>query len=210
MRNFDNGAEYEADLNQFGIELLCPTRRGEALRAGRTVAGARARVGQRVLTLTAAIWHNDAIGAPPWRPCCISGLFQGARALRSIRDSHPDVHVMKRPATAFVLAVVSLILCPILVFIEFTALFGAGMIAYEPANPVWIKALAFVFVVLVGLLALALPVVVIRLGRRARAASRSAGADGSGLATAAVVIGVIVTVGVLAVQAFIAAATASR
>ena len=175
---------------------------------GRTVAGARARVGQRVLALTAAIWHNDAIGAPPWRPCRISGLCQGAHALRSCHDSHPDVHVMKRPATAFVLAVVSLILCPILVFIEFTALFGAGMIAYEPANPVWIKALAFVFVGLVGLLALALPVVVIRLGRRARAASRSTGTDGSGLATAAVVIGVIVTVGVLAVQVLTAASMA--
>lgn len=124
------------------------------------------------------------------------------------RDCHPYVHVMKRPATAFVLAVVSLIVCPILIFIEFTALVGAGMIAYEPANPVWIKALVFVFVGLVGLLALALPVVVIRLGRRARAASRSTGTDGSGLATAAVVIGVIVTVGVLAFQVLTAASMA--
>ena len=160
------------------------------------------------MALTAAIWHNDAIGAPTGRPCRISGQCQGAHALRSFRDSHPDVHIMKRPAAAFVLGVVSLILCPILVFIEFTALFGAGMIAYEPANPVWIKALAFVFVVLVGLLALALPVVVIRLGRRARAASRSTGEDASGLATAAVVIGVIVTVGVLAVQVLTAASMA--
>jgi hypothetical protein len=41
LRNLDNGDEYEADLNQIGIELLRPTRRGEALRGGRTVAGAR-------------------------------------------------------------------------------------------------------------------------------------------------------------------------
>jgi hypothetical protein len=68
LRNFDNGAEYEADLNQIGIELLRPTRRGEALRAGRSVAGACARGGQRVLALTAAIWCNDAVGAPPMRP----------------------------------------------------------------------------------------------------------------------------------------------
>ena len=97
MRNLDHGAEFDADLNQIGIELLRPTRRADALRAGervfkrlrqcvesifdtfkgqlnleqhggRTVASARARVGQRVLALTAAIWHNDAIGAPPLRP----------------------------------------------------------------------------------------------------------------------------------------------
>lgn len=109
---------------------------------------------------------------------------------------------MKRPVTAFVLALVSLILCPILVFIEFTAWFGAAMIAYEPANPVWVKVLSFVFVGLVALLALALPVIAISSGRKARAATRSTGTGGSGLATAAVVIGVIVTVGVLAVQVY--------
>jgi len=27
LRNLDNGAEYVADLNQIGIELLRPTRR---------------------------------------------------------------------------------------------------------------------------------------------------------------------------------------
>ena len=91
-----NGAEFEADLNQIGIELLRPTRKGEALRAGerffkplrqcvesifdtfkgqlnleqdggRTVAGVCTRVGQRVLALTAAIWHNDTIGPPVLR-----------------------------------------------------------------------------------------------------------------------------------------------
>jgi len=128
-----------------------------------------------------------------------------SHALRSCHDSHRGVHVMKWPVTAFVLALVSVILCPILVFIEFTALFGAGMIAYEPANPVWVKVLAFVFVGLVGLLALALPVVVILVGRKARAASSPTGTAGSGLAKAAVVIGVIVAVAVLAVQVFTAA-----
>ena len=91
-----NVAVFEADLNQIGITLLRPTRKGEALRAGerfftplrqcvesifdtfkgqlnleqhggRTIAGVCARVGQRVLALTAAIWHNDAIGAPVLR-----------------------------------------------------------------------------------------------------------------------------------------------
>lgn len=110
------------------------------------------------------------------------------------------MHAMKRPVTAFVLALVSLILCPILLLIEFTAWFGAAMIAYEPANPVWTKVLAYAFVGLVALLSLALPVLAISSGRKARAATRSAGMGGSGLATSAVVIGVIVAVGVLVVQ----------
>ena len=57
---------FEADLNQIGIKLLRPTRRGEALRAG-----------ERVLALTTAIWHHDEIGAPPRRPCRISGYARG-------------------------------------------------------------------------------------------------------------------------------------
>ena len=109
---------------------------------------------------------------------------------------------MKRPGTAFVLGLISLILCPILVFLEFTALFGAAMIAYESANPVWIKVLAFASVAVIALLALALPVLAISLGRRARTASRSTGTGGSGLATAAVVIGVVITIGVVAAQAY--------
>lgn len=32
--------------------------------AGRTIAGVYTRVAQRILALTAAIWHNDALGAP--------------------------------------------------------------------------------------------------------------------------------------------------
>ena len=107
---------------------------------------------------------------------------------------------MKRPATAFVLALVSVILCPILLFIEFTVWFGAAMIAYEDANPVWVKVLAFALVALIALLALALPVLTVIAGRKARAATKAAGTGGSGLATAAVVIGIIVAVGGLAVQ----------
>ena len=91
-----NGASFEADLNQVGINLLRPARKGETPRrgerffkplrqavesifdtfkgqlmleqhGGRTIAGVCARVGQRVLALTAAIWHNDIIGAPVLR-----------------------------------------------------------------------------------------------------------------------------------------------
>jgi uncharacterized protein YqgC (DUF456 family) len=109
---------------------------------------------------------------------------------------------MRRPVTAFVLALVSLVLTPILLIVEFTAWFWAAMIAYESANPVWVKILAYAIVALIALLAFALPLLAIRSGRKARAATKSAGAGGSGLATVGVVIGVIVLVGVLAAQVY--------
>jgi hypothetical protein len=85
------GAVFEAELAGTGIELLRPARKGEPARTGerffkplrqviesindtlkgqldlethggRTVAGVCARVAQRVLALTAAIWHNDNLG----------------------------------------------------------------------------------------------------------------------------------------------------
>ena len=91
-----NGAAFEDDLDQAGITLLRPARKGEKPRGGekffkplrqtvesifdtfkgqltleqhggRTIAGVCARVGQRMLALTAAIWHNDLIGAPVLR-----------------------------------------------------------------------------------------------------------------------------------------------
>ena len=90
-----NGAAFEADLNQIGIDLLRQTRKGEAPRArerflkslrqcvesifdifkgqlnreqhgGLTVAGAKHRVGQRISALTAVIWHNTTIRAPSY------------------------------------------------------------------------------------------------------------------------------------------------
>ncbi len=90
------GKEFEAVLDQAGIELLRKPRKGERPRpgteffkplrqiiesvndtlkgqldleqhGGRTIAGVCARVAQRVLALTAAIWHNDRIGAPVLR-----------------------------------------------------------------------------------------------------------------------------------------------
>ena len=90
------GKEFEAVLDEAGIELLRKPRKGERARpgaeffkplrqviesvndtlkgqldleqhGGRTVAGVCARVAQRVLALTAAIWHNDRIGAPVLR-----------------------------------------------------------------------------------------------------------------------------------------------
>ncbi|WP_327114318.1 IS982 family transposase [Nocardia sp. NBC_01730] len=87
------GAGFESDLADAGLHLLRPARRGEPERpgsalfrplrqtvesinqtlkaqldlerhGGRTPAGVIARILQRILALTAAIWHNDTTGAP--------------------------------------------------------------------------------------------------------------------------------------------------
>jgi hypothetical protein len=87
------GAEFEATLPEGGIQLLRPARKGEPERrgarffkplrqviesinatfksqldlehhGGRTRAGVTVRVWQRILALTAAIWHNDRTGQP--------------------------------------------------------------------------------------------------------------------------------------------------
>jgi hypothetical protein len=86
------GAAFETGLDKAGIELLRPARKGEPPRpgsrffkplrqiiesvnqtlkgqldlerhGGRTPAGVCARIAQRILALTAAIWHNDRLGA---------------------------------------------------------------------------------------------------------------------------------------------------
>jgi Transposase DDE domain len=85
------GKAFEADLDHASIELLRPTRKGEPPRSGerffkplrqiiesvndtlkgqldleshggRTIAGVCTRIAQRILALTAAIWHNDNLG----------------------------------------------------------------------------------------------------------------------------------------------------
>jgi len=87
------GREFEAALDAAGIALLRPARKGEPERPGarffkplrqviesindtlkgqldleqhgaRTITGVVTRVWQRLLALTAAIWHNDQIDAP--------------------------------------------------------------------------------------------------------------------------------------------------
>ncbi|MGW7691233.1 IS982 family transposase [Streptomyces asiaticus] len=90
------GRDFEHQLAGHGIRLLRPTRKGEPERPGaalfkplrqviesvnetfkgqlnleqhhgRTPAGGVARVMQRILTLTTAIWHNDRSGQPVLR-----------------------------------------------------------------------------------------------------------------------------------------------
>ncbi|MFM8599583.1 MAG: hypothetical protein ACKOB8_11375 [Mycobacterium sp.] len=110
---------------------------------------------------------------------------------------------MKRPVTAFVLAVASLILSPVLVFIEITALLFAAMVIYEPTNPPAAKVLSVAFVVVVGLFASAVPVIAIITATKARAASRQTAPQGSGLATAAVVIAGIAGAAAVVSQAYV-------
>jgi hypothetical protein len=86
------GRDFEATLAKTGLHLLRPARKGEPERpgtrffkplrqtiesindtfkgqldleqhGGHTVAGVIVRVWQRILALTAVIWHNDRIGA---------------------------------------------------------------------------------------------------------------------------------------------------
>ncbi|EGQ73244.1 hypothetical protein HMPREF9062_1795 [Actinomyces sp. oral taxon 448 str. F0400] len=90
------GAAFEDQLTQAGIEPIRPARKGESPRPGKrflrllrqiiesvnqtlkgrldleshggcTIAGACSRITQRVLALTAAIWHNYLVGAPTLR-----------------------------------------------------------------------------------------------------------------------------------------------
>src|SRR5579859_4858977 len=90
------GRDFEAALAAAGLRLLRPARKGEPPRpgtqffkplrqviesvndtfkgqldleqhGGHTVQGVTARVLQRILALTAAIWHNDATGQPVMR-----------------------------------------------------------------------------------------------------------------------------------------------
>jgi hypothetical protein len=85
------GKAFEASIDEAGIELLRKARKGEKRRAGerffkplrqviesvnatfktqldierhrgKTIAGVCTRIAQRVLALTAAIWHNDRLG----------------------------------------------------------------------------------------------------------------------------------------------------
>jgi len=90
------GRDFEAALSQAGLHLLRPARQGEPARpgaqffrplrqtiesvndtlkgqldlerhGGHTPAGVISRVLQRILALTAAIWHNDHTGQPVMR-----------------------------------------------------------------------------------------------------------------------------------------------
>lgn len=59
--------------------------------------------------------------------------------------------------TALVLAIVSIFVTPVVLWVQTIALLLADMIVYEPSNPGWVKALAVIVVVVLGVAGLALP-----------------------------------------------------
>ena len=111
---------------------------------------------------------------------------------------------METSTKAFVVALISVIVCPLLLFIEVVALMLASMIIYEPSNPVLIKVASVIVVVLIGAVTVVLPVMAFFMGKRARDFIKSSDTPNAGAskATAAQVIaGVVLAVAVF-VQIF--------
>jgi len=100
--------------------------------------------------------------------------------------------------------VASAVLTPVLLVIEFLALFVLGRAIYGPEYSLLAKALSVGLIVAIGLLALALPALAVVSAIRARRASTTESGRASGLATAAVVIGAIVGVAVVGAQVYLA------
>lgn len=110
---------------------------------------------------------------------------------------------MKQPITALVLALVSFILCPGLLFIEMTALLFSDMVINEPSNSGLVKAMTVVVVIAIACVAMALPVVTLVVGVRARSAAKVAQSSGADVALAAVVIAGIALAGVVMYQVYV-------
>ncbi len=110
---------------------------------------------------------------------------------------------MTRPGAALSVALVSVIVSPVVVAIEFFALLILARAIYGPEYSIASKALAVAVLVALGVIALALPVTAVITGTRARAASRLITTQSSGAATAAVVIGAIVTAVIAAAQVYL-------
>jgi hypothetical protein len=97
----------------------------------------------------------------------------------------------------------SVILSPIMLWLEVVALLFSSMVVAEPANPLFVKAITVVVVVVLGLLALALPIAGLVMGSRARKVAPVEPHTGAGMALASVVIGGVVSAVVLLVQGYL-------
>lgn len=75
---------------------------------------------------------------------------------------------MATSTKAFVVALISAIVCPLLLSAEVVAVMLADMITYEPGNPLIIKIASVVAVILICAVAVALPVTAFVMGNRAR------------------------------------------
>ena len=75
---------------------------------------------------------------------------------------------MATSSKAFVIALISVIICPLFLYIEVVAFLLADMITYEQGNPLIIKIASVVVVILICAVAVALPVTAFIMGKRAR------------------------------------------
>lgn len=112
---------------------------------------------------------------------------------------------MATSTKAFVVALISAIVCPLLLFAEIVAVMLADMITYEPGNPLIIKIASVVAVILICAVAVALPVTALIMGNRARNFIRLSDTPtaGASKALAAQVIAGVVFAGVVIVQIFV-------
>ncbi|NQW73126.1 MAG: hypothetical protein HQ453_10380 [Actinobacteria bacterium] len=111
---------------------------------------------------------------------------------------------MTTSTKSLLLALVSVVVSPSLVWIELVALLFADMVTYEPENPLWVKVAAVVAVVFIAALALALPVAALVAGKRASSSSASSEnvAAGARKALASQVIAIVVIAFVIAAQVY--------
>ncbi len=112
---------------------------------------------------------------------------------------------MATSTKAFVVALISAVVCPLLLYFEVVAFLLAAMIIYEPSNPLFIKIASVVAVVLICAVAIALPLTAFVMGKRARnfiKVSDTPIAGASKALTAQVISGVVFA-GVVIVQIFV-------
>ncbi len=112
---------------------------------------------------------------------------------------------MTAATKALVLAIVSVVAFPFLVFVEVVAFLFADMVTYEPTNPAIVKIASVVVLILIGVVTLALPAIAFLMGGRARRVIRAGGTDtpGGGKAVTAQVVAGIVVVAAAAVQVYL-------
>jgi hypothetical protein len=112
---------------------------------------------------------------------------------------------MATSTRAFVVALISVIVCPLLLYFEVVAFLLAAIIIAEPSNPLIIKIISPVVVILICAVAVALPVTAFVMGKRARNFIRLSDTTiaGASKALAAQVISGVVFAGVVIVQIFL-------
>ena len=112
---------------------------------------------------------------------------------------------MATSTRAVVVALISVIICPLFLYFEVVAFLLAAMIIYEPSNPLFIKIASVVAVILICAVAVALPVTAFIMGKRARNFIRISDTPiaGASKALTAQVIAGVVFAGVVIVQIFV-------